>query len=105
MAAILNPRWPPKCKNGPIYTKFGILVPYDALYVDVPSLFKIFKMAANSRWPPLKNGNFFFKFLKFIIAPIFMKIGRIIEIEESHHMAAILDCYGGHFESKMAAIM
>ena len=34
-----------------------------------------------------------------------MKLGRIIEIEESHHMAAILDCHGGHFESKMAAKM
>ena len=40
---------------------------------------------------------------KFIIAPIFMKLGTIIEIEEPHHMAAILDCYGCHFETKMTA--
>ena len=30
MAAILNPRWPPKCENAPIYMKFCILVAYDA---------------------------------------------------------------------------
>ena len=80
--------------------KFCILVPYDAPYVDVPSILKIqnghhFKMAAPQKLKKISK--------KFIIAPIFMKLGRIIEIEESHNMAAILDCYGGHFESKMAA--
>ena len=29
MAAILNPRWPPKCENDPLYMKFGIPVAYD----------------------------------------------------------------------------
>ena len=29
MAAILNPKWPPKYKNPPIWAKFGFQVDYD----------------------------------------------------------------------------
>jgi hypothetical protein len=29
MAAILNPKWQPKYKNPPIWTKFGFKVEYD----------------------------------------------------------------------------
>jgi hypothetical protein len=29
MVAILNPKWPPKYKNPPIWTKFGLQVDYD----------------------------------------------------------------------------
>ena len=29
MVAILNPKWPPKYKNPPIWTKFGFQVDYD----------------------------------------------------------------------------
>jgi hypothetical protein len=29
MAAILNPKWSPKCKNPPIWAKFGFQVDYD----------------------------------------------------------------------------
>ena len=29
MAAILNPKWPPKYKNPPIWMKFGFQVDYD----------------------------------------------------------------------------
>ena len=29
MAGILNPKWPPKYKNPPIWTKFGFQVDYD----------------------------------------------------------------------------
>ena len=29
MVAILNPKWPPKYKNPPIWTKFGFQVEYD----------------------------------------------------------------------------
>jgi hypothetical protein len=29
MAVILNPKWPPKYKNPPIWTKFGFQVDYD----------------------------------------------------------------------------
>jgi hypothetical protein len=29
LAAILNPKWPPKYKNTPISTKFGFQVDYD----------------------------------------------------------------------------
>jgi hypothetical protein len=29
MAAIFNPKWPPKCKNPPNWTKFGFQVDYD----------------------------------------------------------------------------
>jgi hypothetical protein len=29
MEAILNPEWPPKYKNPPIWTKFGFQVDYD----------------------------------------------------------------------------
>jgi hypothetical protein len=29
MAAILNPKWPPKYKNPPIWPKFGFQVDYD----------------------------------------------------------------------------
>ena len=66
-------------------------------YEDVPSVLKIIKMAAT---PKLKKNH-----KESIIASIFMKLGRIIKIEESHHMAAIFDCQGGHFESKMTAKM
>ena len=30
MAAILNPKWPPKYENLPIWVKFGFQVDYDA---------------------------------------------------------------------------
>ena len=30
MAAILNPKWPPKSKNPPIWTKFGFQLDSDA---------------------------------------------------------------------------
>ena len=41
MAAILNPRWPPKYKNPPIWAKFGFQVDYDVanLYPKVLVLF------------------------------------------------------------------
>jgi hypothetical protein len=29
MAAILNTKWPPKCKNPPIWAKFGFQVDFD----------------------------------------------------------------------------
>jgi hypothetical protein len=29
MATILNPKWPPKYKNPPIWTKFGFKVDFD----------------------------------------------------------------------------
>jgi hypothetical protein len=29
MVAILNPKWPPKYKNPPIWAKFGFQVDYD----------------------------------------------------------------------------
>jgi hypothetical protein len=29
MAAILNPKWTPKCKNPPIWAKFGFQVDFD----------------------------------------------------------------------------
>jgi hypothetical protein len=29
MAAILNPKWPPKYKNPPIWAKFGFQVDFD----------------------------------------------------------------------------
>jgi hypothetical protein len=29
MAVILNPKWPPKYKNSPIWTKIGFQVDYD----------------------------------------------------------------------------
>jgi hypothetical protein len=31
MAAILNPKWPPKYKNPPIWPKFGFQVDYDVV--------------------------------------------------------------------------
>ena len=31
-----------------------------------------------------------------------MKPGTIVDIEELHLLVTILDCHGGHFESKMA---
>jgi hypothetical protein len=59
MAAILNPKWPPKYINSPIWAKFGFQVDYDVanwypnftgmlstIWVDVQTTFGIFKMTA-----------------------------------------------------------
>ena len=74
MVAILNPRWPSKCKNASIYMKFGILLSYHKSQSKVCML--IFVMAAilNPRWPPKRKN-----------AQIKVKFCILVHFDATHH--------------------
>ena len=84
MAAILNPKWPPKYKNPPIWTKFGFQVDYDVANW-YPSLVCygghfVSKMAAKIQNPPIGT-----------------KFGCQVDYDVANWYSSLV-CYGGHFE-------
>jgi hypothetical protein len=59
IAAILNPKWPPKYKIPPIWTKFGFQIDYDVAN-SCPSLICY---SGHFGWPPkYKNPPIWKKF-------------------------------------------
>jgi hypothetical protein len=76
----LNPKWQPKYKNPPIWTKFGFKVEYDFANW-YPSL-----VCYDSKWPP-----------KYKIPPIGTKFGFQVEYDVANWYPSLV-CYGSHFE-------
>jgi len=89
IVAIYNPKWPPKYKNTPIWTKFGFQVDYDV-----------------ANWYPslvCYGGHFVSKMAtKIKNPPIGMKFGFQVDYDVANWYPSLV-CYGSHLESKMAA--